>query len=254
MTEIIGFAGTARAGKDSSLKLFYAGVLKDRGVIDRYEINDAGDLLVNAAFEHGEEMGVLDISRRDEPFVNYAYQMIWPHVKDYHFADNLKIVCSKMFGLTYEQMFGTVEQKTSNTKYLWKEFINAIPKAYKPKLSEKGEYVTARELMQYVGDILRSVDDDCFTNSALNEIELEQVPIALIGDVRRINEVNAIKERGGKVILLKRKTHDMTHRIENEFEGIDESIFDYIVDNQDLDMKTKNLEILRIGRELGILQ
>lgn len=253
MTQIIGFCGRARSGKDSSLRVLYGQILKERDVVDRYEVNENGDLLVNAVFEHGEEMGILDISRRDESFVNYAYQMIWPHVKDYHFADNLKIICSKLYGITYEQMFGTTEQKNSETEYVWKEFMKSIPTKYRPKQFEVGEKVTARQFMQYFADILRDVNDNCFVNAALQEIEQEQCPVALVGDVRRVSEVEAIKKLGGKVIYLKRTIDPTKHRTETEFDGVDESLFDYVVDNQEMDMKTKNFEILRIGREIGVI-
>ncbi|NMC62387.1 MAG: hypothetical protein GYA55_04395, partial [SAR324 cluster bacterium] len=35
------------------------------------------------------------------------------------FADTLKDFCIETLGLTYEQCYGTDEQKNSSTKYLW---------------------------------------------------------------------------------------------------------------------------------------
>lgn len=252
MTKIIAFAGRARCGKSSSLKTVYGELLKLNKVIKQYNIDDDGNFWVNALFDGVEEMAILDISQDNPNFCHFASEMIWPFVKEYHFADNLKRIASGLYGIKYEQMFGTTSEKNSETKYLWKDFFDAIPKNCRPKPKPDGN-VTGRQFLQYLGDILRSVNDDCFTESLLNQIVDEQVPIALIGDCRRVSEVEAVKALGGTVIYLARNTENSTHNTETEFDNYDVSNFDYVVDNNNLTMQEKNKMIIGIIKELGLI-
>ena len=41
----------------------------------------------------GSEWGEFDVSRMDEDFVTWADHNMWPYVKLYSFADNLKAIC-----------------------------------------------------------------------------------------------------------------------------------------------------------------
>ena len=252
MTKIVAFAGRARCGKDSSLKTMYGEVMKHNKIVKQYNVDDNGDLWVNAMFDDGEQMAMLDIGQDNENFYYFASEMIWPFVKDYHFADNLKRIASGLYGIKYEQMFGTKEQKNSETKYLWKDFINAIPKNNRPKPTPDGN-VTGRQFLQYLGDILRSVNDNCFTESLLNQIVSEQYPLALIGDCRRVAEVEAIKALGGTVIYLTRNTENSNHNTETEFDNYDVKNFDYVIDNQNMSMQEKNKVVLGIMKELGLI-
>lgn len=252
MSKTIGFFGSARSGKSSSLKTVYGEILKQNKTVKQYSVDDQGDLWVNAMFESGEAMAILDISQEEEAFQYYSMEMIWPYVKDYHFADNLKRIAKGLYGIKYEQMFGTTEQKNSPTKYEWSEFIKAIPTKSRPKPIPNGN-VTGRQFLQYLGDILRAVNDNCFTESLLTQIESEQVPVALIGDGRRVCEVDAIKAVGGTTIYLTRNTEKSTHNTETEFDNYDKSNFDYVIDNENMTMQDKNKEVLRIARELGVI-
>lgn len=252
MTKIIAFCGRQRCGKTSSLKTVYGEILKQNKTIKQYNVDDNGDLWVNAQFETGEAMAILDISQEDPGFFHFAQEMIYPFVKDYHFADNLKRIAKGLYGIKYEQMFGTTEQKKSPTQYEWASFIKAIPTNRRPKPAPTGN-VTGREFLEYLGDILRAVNDNCFTESLITQIEEEQVPVGLIGDCRRISEVDAVKAAGGTTIFFTRNTEKGTHNIETEFDNYDKSNFTYVIDNENMTMQEKNKEILRIVRELEVI-
>ena len=58
-----------------------------------------------------EDWGEFDVERRDEQFVEYSHYNMWPHVKLYNFADPVKDMCINLFGFTYDQAYGTDEQK-----------------------------------------------------------------------------------------------------------------------------------------------
>lgn len=253
---ILGIAGSKRAGKDSAARLIMGHVLQQNDVIDKFEINDNGELLVNSAYRDGESgkmveaMGVFDVTRIDPAFQFYMAEKVWPHIKFYNFADGLKWVCFNLFGLTYEQLHGTTEEKESATEYKCEQIIQLLPKALKPKV-EKDACLTAREFQQTMGDIMRWIDDGCFVKSCIQRILTDQCPFAIITDVRRPEEVEAIKAVGGKVIFLTRKEHNDTHRIENGFDGVDKSIFDAVIDNRSCSIQDKNTELYKEVHDWG---
>lgn len=243
---IIGFAGRKRSGKDSSLKYAYGQILQKNDVIDKFDIDANGELVVPARYEDGVHMGVFDITRRDIGFVEYASQEIWPYVKDYYFASFLKEMILTMYQIKPEQLSGTTEQRMSPTPYTWAPFLDMLPKSLKPKGKKKDESILAREFIQRYADLLRHIDPQCFIKPIMDEINFEQVPVALIGDIRFINEVNAVKAAGGKIIFLKRDTDGDTHASESELDTLDESVFDAVIDNQNMSIPEKNVELHRI--------
>jgi len=112
--------------------------------------------------------------------------------------------------------------------------------------------MSAREFMQTMGDILRWIDDDCFTKSLVQRIMTEQCPFSVVADVRRVSEVNAIRACGGKVIYLTRELSDGdTHSTEHEFDNVDKSIFDDVIDNRICSIQEKNDLIYKTVKDWG---
>src|SRR5690606_28595135 len=102
-----------QSGK-SSLRNYVMGVkLVDNGVLSRFNISTKGDLMVPTVKGPLETMECLDLCSRDIRFFEYAYQYIWPHCKNYSFANYLKYICIDLFGLSYEQCFGTADEKVT---------------------------------------------------------------------------------------------------------------------------------------------
>ena len=94
--------------------------------------------------------------------------------------------------------------------------------------------MTARELLQYFGtDIMRTMHENVWVNQTINTISQEQTELAIIADVRFPNEVEAIKEAGGKVVRLTRGRKKDSHPSELALdkENYDWSNFDLVVDN-----------------------
>lgn len=253
---VLGLAGRKRSGKDSSAKYFIGRLLVKNDIIERFDIDNDGNLLVN--YQSGEEigMGIFDIDRRDPAFVGYCAEMIWPVVKNYHFADELKTICMNLYGLTEEQCFGTTEQKESETSLIWNDFYGVfkktelIPKGSERTLESK---MTSREVLQTVSDMMKKVNAKCWCDCLLRQIKSEQVPNAIISDIRYDFEVDAIKSIGGKVIYLTRSVSEDSHSSENGFVDYDMSNFDAIIDNKDLSMADKNNQLDRILQEFGYL-
>lgn len=272
MTKIIAFAGKMRSGKTTSCNFVYGHIMKLNSVVENYFIGEHGELVVTSEYRDDEgkpykDMGVLDINQKTPQFIAYAEQMIWPLVKAYNFADLLKDVCIGVLGLTYDQCYGSNEQKNEKTKYQWENMPGVMPERFQQHCLDWSYYtsyftteepktgsMTAREVMQYVGtEIFRKMNNNIWVDAVVNGIRQEEPQIALIGDCRYRNEAEAIKAAGGKVIHLTRNSEVLSdHGSENDLIGYDG--FDFVIDNRDLTISQSNELLLNKLVEWGITQ
>lgn len=154
--------------------------------------------------------------------VNFLYEL--EQLEDlatiYNFADSLKSLCIDILGLTFEQCYGTDEQKN--------ELVNCY---------RNNKQMTAREVLQVVGtDFFRSIQHNVWADATIRKIQQDKPPVALIGDCRFPNEVEAIKQAGGVVIKLNRNVYNSNHASETALdpENYDHSIFDLVLDNHNM--------------------
>lgn len=262
MTKIIAISGKKQSGKTTSMNYIHGCLMKQNLVVENFRINDQGNLVVSALFRNEDgsikkDMGVLDILSRTPEFEAYASRFIWPIVKGYNFADSLKDLCMGLLGLTYEQCYGTDEQKNSLTKLRWENMPGFLSKDEADimisKCSDRECRMTAREVLQYVGtDIFRRMYESVWTDSVLNEIEQDQPEVAVIGDCRYLNEVEAVKSRGGLVVRLTRDSGSGdSHCSEIDLDSYDG--FDYIIDNKNLSIEESNNRLLEFLIEQNIV-
>ena len=227
--KILAISGHKRAGKTTCINFLHGYELQRNQVIQKFSLDKRGQLLVNATFidDKGEEvqqMGMLDLHNQDSLFIEYCSNTIWPFVKSYNFADSLKSIAMNFFGLTHKQCYGSEQEK--NTSSPIKDF-------------------TAREFLQYFGtDVCRNLKEDVWVDFCINKIKSEQSELALVGDCRFPDEVEAIQEVGGKVIRLTRTPHEDSHASEtalDTFEG-----FDAVIDNEGISVDEQSKELLNI--------
>ena len=154
--------------------------------------------------------------------VNFIYDL--EQLEDtaviYNFADPLKNVCMDILGLSFEQCHGTDNQK------------NELVNCYKD-----GNQMTARQVLQTVGtEFFRSIQNNVWADATIRRIQQDNPLVALIGDCRFPNEVEAIKKAGGTVIKLTRNLYNSDHASETALdpENYDQSNFDLVVDNQNM--------------------
>lgn len=162
--------------------------------------------------------------------------------KIYNFADPLKQLCIDIFGLTYNQCYGTDENK------------NELVDCYWPGIDSK---MTAREVLQYVGtDVFRAMQHNVWSSATIRLIQKEQPDIALIADCRFPNEVEAVKNAGGLVVKLNRNLYESTHASETALDATnyDQSNFDLTIANLDGGIDEKNNIIKNFLTHKGILQ
>ena len=148
MTNILGISGAKQSGKTTCSRFLHGYQLRLHEVVNKFFMDDDGNLLVNAVKidENGEEiegLGVLDIERRDEEFLDYCNRTVWPYVRSFSFADPLKVIAVSLFGLSEDQCFGTDEDKNTPVNIKWENM---------PEINGgRSGFMTAREFLQYFG-------------------------------------------------------------------------------------------------------
>lgn len=242
---IIGISGKKQAGKTTVANIIHGEILKSKELIIDYNINDNGKLLINTTNSTGKEgWGEFDVERKDEQFIEYAHYNMWPYVKLYNFADSLKDMCINLFGFTYEQAYGTNDQKNQTLKHIRWEDMPKV-RASKRKPVKRGK-ITAREFMQFFGtDIMRKIHNNVWANACLNKITKEGSDLAIIADVRFPNEVEAITKAGGKVLRLERNVHEDSHDSETalDVDNYDHSNFWRVLDNGEMTIQGTITEV-----------
>jgi len=264
MTRILAFSGKKGSGKNTACNYLFGMYMQALGLIENFKIDDLGQLDVYKLDGKEEISGVFDVRRRDnDNIVSYLEENVFPFIKLYSFADLLKVMCIKIFGLSYSQCYGTDEEKNTQTSYRWKDmpgiFTNkAIYEqlcnfsgkdyaqknvgVYRPKNNAK---MTARELLQYVGtDIFRKIKDDIWVEALLNKIETENSAYAIIDDCRFPNEVKGVQRVGGRVIRLTRCPYTDIHKSETILDNY--TGFDAVLDNQDMTIEQQNKALYKL--------
>ncbi len=253
MSNIVAFAGAKQSGKTTSVNFLHGYEMKSHGFIKKFFVDEHGRLVVNAKYlddndKEFESMGVFDVFQESQTFADYASSTFWPFVKAYNFADPLKRMCMGLFGLTREQCYGTEEQKNSDTDILWWNMPG-----YSGIQNFDERKMTAREFMQTFGtDICRKIKDDVWVSLCIKQIKDENPNLALIGDCRFKNEIDAVHEAGGKVMYFTRNSESSDgHDSEKASEYKDH--YDCIIDNTNIGIEEQNKLVLEQIQAWGIL-
>ena len=222
MVNILGISGKKQSGKNTMANYLHGEVLKRNGVIADFKIDKNGSLVIMTSVNGDIEHGILDITRKDEQFVEYAHAQMWPYVKLYSFADGLKGLCMEFFDLSFDQVYGTNKQKNTMCQVFWEDL---------PTKTKKKGNMTSRELLQYFGtDIMRKMLENVWVNSTIKNILREQSGLAIIADLRFPNEVEVVKKNNGKVVRLTRELIEDSHISETALDkdNFDWNNFDFI--------------------------
>lgn len=257
---VIGISGKKQSGKTSLAYYLKAKVLQSYGAYDPEDYfidqNEEGDVFFISKDPNYNPIEVKNIKS--------------PTVGVYSFGDTLKDCCMNTLGLSYEQCYGTDDQKNSPTKYKWENLPMNVRNKYSKEHHRKSEhhtddpsqfgftttynektprsgYLTAREVMQIFGtNICREMfHDDIWVDATFKKIEQDGVGIAIIADVRFPSEVNAIINRPKYRIIRLDRTKDSSdnHSSETSLDGFKwKSLGDnsFVLDNRGMDIVVKN--------------
>lgn len=228
--KIIGISGKKQAGKNTVANYINGDVLKDRGMIEDFYINNHGELAIKTSDTSGQSgYGIFDPTRKDPTFIEYAETALWPYIKIYHFADPLKELAINIFGLKSEEVYGNDEQKNKIIEIMWEH----MPE----NNTNKTGRMTNREFLEHFGTkIVRKIKNDAWYERTMKIILTEKSELAIIPDVRFPNEVEAIKSAGGFVIRLTRNIYNSPTEAECALdeENFDYKKFDMIIDNHNV--------------------
>lgn len=131
MTNIIALCGKKGSGKNTLCNFLHGYQLKSLGMINEFYL-DGNNLIVNMNVqdENGEESKqdvLLDITRTDLNFGEWAAYNMWPFIKHYAFASSLKEIAEKMFNIPRECLYGTDDQKNRVMPHLlWENMPGVI--------------------------------------------------------------------------------------------------------------------------------
>jgi hypothetical protein len=278
MTKIIAISGRLQSGKTTLSNYLHGHEMKRHDVIEKFFMSPEGKLVVNCTFhdENGkefEEMGVLELDQQTDEFYQYASRRVWPLIRAYNFADSLKEMCVMLFNIPPECVYGTDEEKNTIQEHLrWENMPGVILPDWQTCIGDRHGYplskndllgfgitihesgpMTAREFMQFLGtDIMRKIYEPIWVENCFKRIEGDSPEIAIIGDCRFINEIQAVQKIGGKVIRLTRSLYESTHQSEidaDSYEG-----FDGVIDNQNMSIEESCDSFKKILVGLGITQ
>lgn len=189
---------------------------------------------------------------------SYVHDLIYDSTKltskIYSFADPLKQdICMNILGLTYDQCYGSDNDKNSLTDLSWED-IPAYDINYANRYSGK---MTAREVMEVIGtNIFRKIKNNVWVNATLSLIQRDNFDVAIIADCRFPNEVDAILDIGGLVIRVTKDPFKSTSdaEIALDQDNYDWQKFSLVIDNSYLKMAEKNALIQQFLNTTGILQ
>lgn len=220
---ILGLSGKKQSGKTTGGNFITSIFMANLDIAEKIHINDYGQIEVSDLLGNKAYKGVFDpsYSRSSDYIIRQVFEKLNPEVKLYSFADILKQnICMDILNLSYEQCYGTDDDKNSLTDIFW-----------------ENKYMSARDIMQFVGtDIFRKLKPSVWVDATLNKIKKDNTKLAIITDCRFPNEIDAIKQNNGKVIRLTRSPFDSDHISENILnkDNYDWSNFDYIINNKDM--------------------
>lgn len=232
--KIIGISGRKQSGKNTVANYINGSVLKNRGMIKDFYIDEFGKLIVQTTDSSGElGFGEFDVTRKDNTFVEYAERQLWPYIKVYHFADPLKDMAINLFGLDKNHVYGTDDDKNQPTQLEWKNIPGSTKKSGNP---------TVREFLEHFGTkIVRKINNNAWVDYTINKVLSEGTEIAIVPDVRFPNEVEAIKKIGGTVIRLSR---DIFNSNADAEVALDKDVYDWNNFNLVIDNNETSLESL----------
>lgn len=240
---IIGLSGRKQSGKSTAGNLIYSLYMAQTNISNKVLLSNDGEIIVSDLLGNESYAGVFMPYRyahkSTDIIINKVFDTLDPLIKIYNFADILKQLCMDIFEFSYEQCYGTDDNKN--------ELVNCFL---------QDNQMTAREVMQYIGtDIFRSIKKDVWVKSTINKIRKDIPNLSIITDCRFPNEVDIIKNNGGKVIRLTRNPFDSDHLSETilDEKNYDWNNFDYVIDNKDTSLyeqcdivKQTILEILKL--------
>lgn len=231
MSKILAFTGRKQSGKTSSAKFVVGQYVVGYELFPNcssFSQNKDGDILLKL----DNDLAMLPMKPNNENYEFY-YNVLYPKIKIYSFATELKIAVVRIFNVPEEWVFGTEKDKNRLTKVKWNDFCKR----------DKNErvnpvYMTVREVLQEFGNFCREFKKDCWVQSTMTSLFSEY---NIIDDLRYDNEAAIIKEKGGLIIKIEGGIEDS----DVGEQGINPKFVDCTINRTEEGFNHKNAQILQ---------
>jgi hypothetical protein len=254
------FSGKKSSGKSSNSKFAFCEFINSKIGKQRFVSTKVGkEVLVIDKFNNDSSV-VVDIPSEVSQRLADTYS-----VKIYSFADPLKKFISTTFGLDLHLMYGTDDDKNTQTHIDWESIPDDIrnkeeycrPKRGDGKISPPSGKMTVREVMQIFGtDVCRKLDENCWSRSLFNQIKNDGYDLSIVCDARFPNEITMGTEIGAKAVRLLRNPYDSKHLSETALDNTPYGEYSLVVDNSSISLtecnKTLRPHILGWFKEYNI--
>lgn len=251
---ILGISGRKQSGKSTTGNFVFSLKLAELGVSQKIDLDSQGRIVISDLFGDTNYAGILDLSKQSNDYMlNRLYENLNPIIKLYSFADPLKQdICMNMLGMSYDQCYGSDEEKNSLTSLKWSDMPEYNNNWIIEKNIHESGYMTARDVMEFVGtSIFRRMKNDIWVEATIRKILAEKPELAIIVDCRFPNEVESIKKNNGKVIRLSRNPFNSTAAAEKALDKnlYDWNNFDYVCDNNNMTIYDQCVDIQKFLQE-----
>jgi len=237
MSAICCLSGKKRSGKNTAANYIMGKYLVKTNQISDFTITNDGLLKCKLKLNGNSEW----ITIEEWEFDSLEFRGI----KRYSFADPLKEFCMDVFGLTYEQCYGTEEEKNSRTNIRWSD-VPGYTENEGTCVTEFDPFMTARELLQYFGtNVVRKMYSDAWVEATMAKINRDSPELAMITDARFPNEIDGIMNAGGTTIrLLRNVAGKDDHPSEIALDDFPCERYSFVIDNrtQTIDEQCKSLD------------
>ena len=123
---MVAFFGRMQSGKTSAANFVHGHEMIKHGLINKFRLNDAGDLIIPTLDEEGKSgWGKFEPNPVDP---NNLHYLTWVFVKNYNFADGIKWIAINLFGVDPKLCYGTQEDKDTLTNVKWPPIVTGKQK------------------------------------------------------------------------------------------------------------------------------
>ena len=137
--KILGLSGRKQSGKNTAANFILGVNMVNYGIVrGSSRVTPDGQLWVSDIFGDPNGMGIVNTNYyASAETTQWWNDNVWPYVKIYSFADPLKQLCIQILGLSYEQCYGTNEQKNSLTHLRWEKMPDVLTPNKVSSMAEK---------------------------------------------------------------------------------------------------------------------
>lgn len=257
MTLILAFSGKKQSGKTTSGHFIMSLCMSKLGLCKDIQIDAEGNIIVSDLLGNKNYKGIYSPEKynsTNDYILDQVKSKLDPYIRLYSFADPLKQnICMDIFGLTWEQCYGSDQDKNSLSSLRWEDMPGYPDTTPKNINEDNNGFMTAREVMEHIGtDIFRKIHKNVWADATIRKIQKERPKIAVITDCRFPNEVESIKNIGGYVLRLTKEPYKSSHISENILnkDQYDWSNFNYVIYNDDMSIYDQCLEIQETLKEV----